>query len=277
MSLIDLAKSNPSSFETYRARQIVAFAGDGHLRDGSVCSNELRAYLRTANSSRLESYSHECLEQGFTDSGLVLQDVVNELGRRLEFIVENGRYRGTSNAVGFDGVWRVDNGPTIVIEVKTTDTYNVSLDVVSQYRHKLISQGNIDEETSVLFVVGRKDTGALEAQIRGSRHAWGMRVVGVDSLLKLVRVKERSTQDQTINQIRELLRPFEYTRVDRILDVVFSAARDAVQSDDEGTVSLEPQDTVEIQQNRTPQEIIEDVRARAIEALNRSKGGKSSS
>ena len=274
MSLIELSKSNPDGFGGYLVRQIVAFAGDGNLRDNSGCSDQLRLYFHTISSDRLASFAQECLEQAFTDSGFVLQDIVNELGRRLEFDVQNGRYRGVSNAIGFDGIWNVPGGASVLVEVKTTDTYNVSLETVAAYRSKAILEGSLGAESSVLFVVGRKDTGALEAQIRGSRFAWDMRVVGVESLLKLVRVKEKSSEDQTIIQIRELLRPFEYTRVDRILDVVFSAATDAIQSD-EIVPEPEPLDASEEaayghQQVRTPQPTIEEVRIQAAAALSKS-------
>jgi len=268
MSLIQLSKANPESFDSYLARQIVAFAGDGNLRDNSECSLQLRAYLKAASRDRLERYTQECLEQPFSDSGFFLQDVMNELGRRLEFDVENGRYRGVSNAIGFDGLWRVPSGPTIIVEVKTTDTYNVSLESIAEYRRKLILSGAADANSSVLFVVGRKDTGALEAQIRGSRHAWDMRVVGVESLIKLVSVKEKSSEDQTVSQIRELLRPFEYTRVDRILDVVFSATTDAVSDEQAQAISEFPQEEDNSLQNRTPKSTIEEVRLKAIGALN---------
>lgn len=268
MSLIQLSKASPESFEDYLARQIVAFAGDGHLKDSSECSEQLRTYLKASSRNRLERYAQECLEQPFTDSGFVLQDIVNELGRRLEFEVENGRYRGISNAIGFDGIWRVPNGPAIIVEVKTTDTYNVSLESVAEYRRRLITNELVDKNASVLFVVGRKDTGALEAQIRGSRHAWDMRVVGVDSLIKLVTVKEKSSEDQTISQIRELLQPFEYTRVDRILDVVFSATIDAVNDDQQIAISEAESERETASQVRTPQQTIEDVRLKAVEALN---------
>mgnify|MGYP001147964089 FL=1 len=202
MSLIKLWKANPDGFNHYKARQIVAFAGDGNLRDNSDCSKELREYLGSVNIDRLAEYALECLNHSFPDSGFFLQDVVNELGRRLEFDVNDGRYRGVQGAVGFDGIWNIPSGPSIVVEVKTTDTYNVSLDSIAGYRSKLLEDGTLDKSASVLFVVGRKDTGALEAQIRGSRHAWDMRVVGVDSLVRLVRVKEKSSEDQTVIQIR---------------------------------------------------------------------------
>lgn len=272
MSLVELSKSNSESFDKYLVRQIVAFAGNGNLRDQSVCSDQLREYFRTNSSERLSRYAQECLEQAFPESGFVLQDVVNELGRRLEFDVSNGRYRGIPNAVGFDGLWKVPGGATILVEVKTTDTYNVSLEAVAGYRSKLISSDLLGGDSSILFVVGRKDTGSLEAQIRGSKYAWDMRVVGVDSLLKLVRVKEKSSEDQTISQIRELLRPFEYTRVDRILDVVFSAATDAV-DDKESPIEEtgDPAEAVGSQQDRTPQQTIEQVRIRAAEAVSVAK------
>ena len=274
MSLIELWKSQPDSFRHYKARQIAAFAGDGNIRDDSDCSSELRQYLRAVSTDLLADYAHECLEHGFPDSGFFLQDVVNELGRRLEFDVSNGRYRGIQGAIGFDGIWNIPSGPSIVVEVKTTDTYNVSLDKISGYRQKLVETDVLDKTASVLFVVGRKDTGALEAQIRGSRHAWDMRVVGVDSLIKLVRVKEKSSEDTTVNQIRELLRPFEYTRVDRILDVVFSAANDVIHDEQ----SIDSEESIEhvqgdsASQDRTPQQKLDDVRLKAAIALSAKTG-----
>lgn len=150
----------------------------------------------------------------------------------------------------------------------------MSLETIAGYRSKLIAGGALAQDSSILFVVGRKDTGALEAQIRGSRYAWDMRVVGVDSLLKLVQVKEKSSEDQTVIQIRELLRPFEYTRIDRILDVVFSAATDAIKDEAEPLDDTGPSgDTDSFQQDRTPQQTIEQVRLKAAESLSLNIGG----
>ncbi len=41
-------------------------------------------------------------------------------------------------------------------------------------------------KSSILIVVGRQDTGDLEAQVRGSRHAWEIRLISVDALLQLM-------------------------------------------------------------------------------------------
>src|SRR5262249_18174744 len=87
--------------------------------------------------------------------------------------------------------------------------------------------------SSILFVVGRSDTGDLEAQIRGSRHAWDVRLISVDSLFRLVVLKESVDNPQIIQQICEILIPKEFTRLDHIVDIVFLAAEDAKEESDE--------------------------------------------
>jgi len=102
-----------------------------------------------------------------------------------------GRYRGATNANGFDGLWTTDDGDAILVEVKTTDAYRVSLETTAGYRRKLIRGGEIAEDkSSILYIVGRDDTGDLEAQVRGSRHAWDVRLISVGALLRLLRIKE---------------------------------------------------------------------------------------
>ncbi len=157
---------------------------------------------------------------------MVLQDLVNEIGRRLEYQVTNGRYQGVPNAIGFDGLWRSPEGNDLVIEVKTTDAYRISLDTIATYRTKLLASQQISQGSSILIVVGRQDTGELEAQIRGSRHAWDVRLISAEALLKLLQVKENSNEAETGIKVRSLFAPVEYTRLDRMVDVVFTAATD---------------------------------------------------
>ncbi len=66
----------------------------------------------------------------------------------------------------------------------------------------------------------------LEAQVRGSRHAWDIRLISVESLLNLVRIKESADSQETVAKIRRLLTPLEYTRLDYLVDVVFTTAQD---------------------------------------------------
>lgn len=226
MPLISLWKSNPTAVGEFKIEQVLSTAGDGILRDGSICSKELQEYFAQIGSEKIALYIEQCLTSRFDKSGLVLQDLVNELGRRLDYKVANGRYQGTTNSVGFDGIWLSPEGQTIVAEVKTTDAYRISLDTIIGYREKLVSSKHVEGKSSVLIVVGRQDTGELEAQVRGSRHAWDIRLISVEALTKLVKLKENSDEPETGLKIRSVLTPLEYTRLDRLVDVMFTAATD---------------------------------------------------
>src|SRR5215469_10109833 len=151
MPLIELWSSNPAAIGQFAVEQIVATAGSGDLRDESECLQELRRYLTEVPSSKLAEYVDRCLTTHFPKSGNVLQDLVNELGRRLDYQVTNGRYQGTINAVGNDGTWLSQEGHTIVVEVKTTDAYRISLDRIAAYREKLSSAKQINHTSSILI------------------------------------------------------------------------------------------------------------------------------
>jgi hypothetical protein len=226
-----LSEQSPKTLENFTVQQLVSFAGDGKLRDNSECSREFRAYISRVKSDKLSQYIDYCLTEKFEKSGQVLQDLVNEVGRRLDYLVENGLYAGKTNAIGNDGLWRSPEGHILVVEVKTSDAYRLSLDTIAAYRQAHIDNRNIDEDSSILIVVGRQDTGELEAQVRGSRHAWDVRLISAEALVKLALLKERSEDSETGRQIRSVLIPVEYTRVDALVDVVFTTAKDVEDSD----------------------------------------------
>jgi hypothetical protein len=252
--------------------QVVSIAGDGNLRDHTESSEELRQLLRVVPSERLFAYARHCLETSFNKSGLVLQDIVNELGRRLEFDVNNGLYQGKKNAVGFDGIWRLEGELELVIEVKTTDYITISLDKLADYRDRLAADRQVQRDASMLVVVGREDTGALEAQVRGSRYAWDMRLISVEGLIKLVQIKEKSEDPSTLRQIRQLLQPFEYTKLDKIIDVIFTTAVDveSQQATEEPLLASE-EARDEYRQVRTDPEILNAKRQQAVDAFAASK------
>jgi len=257
-------------------------AGDGNLKDNSHCSSELREYLgQVQSTTRLATYIEHCLTSSFSKSGFVLQDLVNELGRRLDFKVENGRYQGTPAAVGYDGIWTAPELHSIIVEVKTTDTYRISLDTVAAYRQKLRDMGRVAGSCSILIVVGREDTGELEAQIRGSRHAWDIRLISADALVKLVQLKEDSDGPDTGNKIRSLLIPMEYTRLDGMIDVMFTTAKDveaAVAQDTSDKPESEgPSDAPEKEKSGwefTDVDLLDAKRARIVEAMSIKTGTK---
>lgn len=201
--------------------QLVAYFGDGNLSQDSECSKELRQHLSDASFEKLQEYARHCLEAKFEKSGFVLQDIVNELGIRLGYEVSHGRYSGTKSAIGYDGLW-FDGKQHLVVEVKTTDAYRINLETIAEYGRKLRAEKGISESTlSGLIVVGRQDTGDLEAQVRGSRYAWSVRLISVDALLKLTKLNESVDDPALLKKIRTVVLPFEYTRVDDIIDLVF--------------------------------------------------------
>jgi hypothetical protein len=240
MALMSFWEKDPDSVLTLSIEQIVAAAGDGKLKDQSTCAAELRNYLSQVPSEKLAAYVETCLSAGFTKSGLVLQDIVNELGRRLDYRVTNGRYQGSPSTIGHDGLWLSEEGHALVIEVKTTDGFRVSLETLAEYGERLRSVGEIAGTHSTLIVVGREDTGELEAQVRGSRHAWAMRLISAEALARLVMLKENAEEDETLRKIRGLLKPLEYTRLDELIDVIFATATD---TDDADVPSSEADDT----------------------------------
>jgi len=239
MGLIDLWATSRGQLETKQLHQIIAIAGEGRLADGNVTCNEFRELLAHVGSPHLIRFADEALVGKFDGSGFALQDIVNEIGKRLGFSVEHGRYRGTHGQIGFDGLWATETGESLVVEVKTTDAYRIDLNTIAGYRKELIRCTRIsDELSSILIVVGRQDTGDLEAQIRGSRHAWDIRLISVDALLRLLKVKESVDDPAIAWKIAQILIPREYTRVDGIIDVVFSAA------EEDGTEVPEEEDDV---------------------------------
>lgn len=226
-SITELWEKSRATFETKTLAQILSFAGDGKLKDDNSTSKEFRELLEQVPSQLLKQFSNNCLAEKFGDGGFALQDIVNQIGIRLGFEVEEGLYRGKQNNIGFDGIWRSKEGHSIIVEVKTTDAYRINLDIIANYRAKLIQQERVSKDkSSILIIVGRQDTGDLEAQIRGSRHAWDIRLLSTDSLLNLLSLKETLNDTKTIQQINELLKPQEYTKIDTLIELIFLASKD---------------------------------------------------
>jgi hypothetical protein len=273
MPLLNFWKSNRDEVLKLTIEQVMSSAGDGDLKDASECSAEIRQFLKVAPSERLFTYARHCLEKSFDRSGFVLQDIVNEFGRRLDFDVENGLYRGKRNAIGFDGIWRSKGEPEIVIEVKTTDYVTVSLTTLAEYKERLLLEGRIQRNASLLIVVGREDTGALEAQVRGSRYAWEMRLISIERLIKLVQINEKSDDPNTVYQIRQLLQPFEYTKIDKIIDVIFATAVEVEsQQAMEDEAPSADQERAGYRQTRTDPELLNAKRQAAVDAFAVVKG-----
>jgi len=177
-----------------RLWQIVAFAGTGKLLDGGDTSTELREVLSNVPLEALTAWALEAAQGKFTDSGLALQDTVNEVGQRLGFLVTPGTYRGIGGRP-YDGVWACGTGHRLVVETKTSDSFAVDLNKLAGYRRLLpASTKGSEEDSSILLVLGRQDTGDFEDRIKGSRYSSVMRVITVDALLRLLALKEAARE-----------------------------------------------------------------------------------
>jgi hypothetical protein len=135
----------------------------------------------------------------------------------------------------------------------------------------LADAGRVSHDSPILIVIGRDETESLEAQVRGSRHAWAMRIIGMDALIKLMEVNLSTSSKEVTEKIHAILKPIEYTRIDKIVDVIFSAAEDKDLDIDSVGEPLDYQDKtgqkIYATPQSTPREIIEKKKQNAIEAL----------
>jgi hypothetical protein len=87
-----------------------------------------------------------------------------------------------------------------------------------------------------------------------------MRVIGIASLIKLLKVKVKSDSNTIISRIKALLRPIEYTRVDGIVDLLFDAAAEA-----SSDVQVDPSSTED--GNDQPRRAASGIASEGIEGL----------
>lgn len=251
MPLIEFWEKSKESVLEMSIQQIVAMAGDGSLKDKSQTSEELRHFLTLIESNVLKKLANQCLTSSFPDSGFVLQDIINEAGRRLGMIVQNGIYRGKQDYNNCDGLWKY-NDWTFVVEVKTTDAYSIQLSKIAHYLSSEVGDDN-NSKASCLIVVGRQDTATLEDQLRGSKHNWNMRIVGVEALFSAIELKEITGDKSLEAKIIDLFVPQEFTRVDKIISTAFDFATD--QEEAAFTLGGAEQDLDPTEQSATKREI----------------------
>ena len=231
-TLIDLYKNNKDFFNEKKIQNILPICGDGKLRDDSKASLEFRAFLKIIPTELLIRYSQDCLSDSFADGGIVFQDIINQMGSRLNYEVEYGLYQGKKNAIGFDGIWSGKDGHKLIIETKTTDAYRINLDTLGTYKQKLIDNGQVNSKDSILIIVGRQDTGDLEAQIRGSIHAWDIRVISTEAIIQLLNMRETVDDLRILQQINDVLKPLEFTRLDKLVKLLYLTSQDQTEEEE---------------------------------------------
>ena len=69
MGLTEIWKDSPELLRDKKIQQIIGFAGEGKLKDGSTTSKEFREFLFQVPSDLLKQYAQECLHEKFDGSG----------------------------------------------------------------------------------------------------------------------------------------------------------------------------------------------------------------
>lgn len=187
------------------------------LKDGSQESIDFREQLKAADLETIERQLDSVLS-GASD-GKVLQDIVNALGVHIGFNVEFGLYQGKKGSIGFDGYWWLPN-IHLVVECKTTDAYRISTNVVNKYAVELAAERGLSKQPDILLVVGRVETGDIEAQIRGSRLDDRMSVIGVESLLDFAKTISELAGGPATDKLRQTLVPRDHTRLDELSSLI---------------------------------------------------------
>lgn len=227
MGLINkLWDENPSSISEMKLKQIIVLAGDGNLNHKRTYE-ELRQFFTKIDASTMLKFIDESLsvdkEDKFDDRGFVLQDLVNEIGRRLGYKVTNGLYRGKRNDEnGYDGLWECPDGSHIIMESKTSDAYSLNLDALEGYREELIEAKIIERKrSSVLIVLGRSDKGDFPSLVRGSVYSQNIRIISTRALFEVLVTYENSKSPIVQGQIMQLLKPHDFMQLDNLVELVF--------------------------------------------------------
>jgi len=166
----------------------------GDLKDNDPAQIRFRGYLEKEvnDVGLLRDFINECLANTGDQYNFAFQDLVVYLGKFLGFKCEYGRYRGTKDDPGHDGIWSTHDEFSVVVEVKKTEAYAISIGTLVGYIDRLISDRIIGSWDSALglYVVGKLEPELkhLENAIVAQKRTNQLRVVSAEALMSLVEI-----------------------------------------------------------------------------------------
>ena len=197
----------------------------GPIEDESRASEKLREMLRDdATDADVETLMTEALSDTEQYHNRALQDIINNIGERLGFTVEYGVYKGTTNNVGYDGLWTTDVLSTtkthLVVETKKTATYTINpVDQPGKYMSELAQERGISEENIYgLIVVGEDELDSVVNAVRGSRYRDQVRTISSERLLELMSMLGDSNLRH--EQVAHLLLPTDMVDVGSLVELI---------------------------------------------------------
>ena len=151
------------------------------LKDGGEQSKRFRKLINQDKwpTEQIKTWLDECikLSSGAHDPyNRAYQDLVISLGKRLGFTIEYGRYAGKAGEENYDGIWKKENGDTIVLEVKTSTWPIGRISQLGEYLDNLAIRENI-KNVFGLYVIGKGDIQPIMEQIVGSKYKDRIRLI----------------------------------------------------------------------------------------------------
>ena len=134
---------------------------------------------------------------------------------------------GKSGEENYDGIWKRENGDTIVLEVKTSTWPIGSVSQLGDYLEELSKKEGV-KNIFGLYVIGKGDVQPLIEQILGSKYKDRMRLILYDDLMEVITLKEELEpvigEKQAIEKVQNLLLPIESINIGNIVRLIVEIA-----------------------------------------------------
>ena len=112
-------------------------------------------------TEEIEAYLHEALDGSDQHHNRALQDIINNIGRRLGFEIKYGVYQGRSDTIGYDGHWTstaTENETHLIVKSKKTTAYSINPGQAGEYMNEFTDRDYVDRsQVYELYVIGEGD------------------------------------------------------------------------------------------------------------------------
>ena len=202
--------------------RIVNLAGD--WTDDSRASDQFRDIIEDEQTTteEIEAYLHEALDGSDQHHNRALQDIINNIGRRLGFEVEYGVYQGRSDTIGYDGHWTstaTEDETHLIVETKKTTAYSIDPGQAGEYMNEFTDRDDVDRsQVYGLYVIGEGDIETVAQTVFGSQYRDRMRVITAERLLDLLEIQEDSGLRH--DQVVDLLLPINAVDVGQLVGLI---------------------------------------------------------
>lgn len=212
----------------------------GKLDDKQESKTRFREFILQDRwePQQFEAWLKECAQRGKATEREwynAMQDLVVAIGKRLGFVVDFGRYGGSSSEIAYDGLWRSGRGGGILLEVKASGWPVTSVAQLGEYVNRYVARNPEAGRMYGLFVVGEGDFQHIIDQIRGGDYRNTIRLISFEDLIKLWRLKtelEEIAGPAVANErIESILLPMESVNVGVLVRMLLEIAELRTESD----------------------------------------------